>query len=947
MRGFLDEVAEQLYSKYGADISSLRVVFPTRRSRIFFTESLSRVANEPLWQPHWASLDDVISQATPLMRGESIRLISELYKIYREYHNEDFDKFYFWGEVLLSDFDMIDKYRVDAKMLFENVSDIKQLESDLSFLTPEQSRIIAYWSSLKNEKDLSSAKQQFLRVWESLPKIYRRFRERLLSLNIGYTGMIQRSAIERLESGEYSFSGEDKYAIVGFNALTKCEKAILDILSRSTTVEFFWDYDSYYLSQEEQEAGLFIRENRVKFPPNFEISHNNFSSEKSINVVAAASDVLQCKYASKIISDIAAQGAFDKETAIVLTDENLLTPLLYALPAEAGSVNVTMGYPLKQSLSYSFVERLLALQSHSRAGSNGEAKFYYADVVALLSHPYVERTEQELNSQIREQIIAERLISVEAKVLQRSDLLTMLFTRAGEWRSLSEYILSVVRVVAQLPYEGEDAKRRIEFLAIITEHINSLRNSLDSCDIDISFDIYLSLVRRQLQSLRVPFEGEPLEGLQVMGILETRNLDFKRVIILSMNDDNFPGNRLTAPSYVPYGLRSAYGIPTAEHHEGVFAYYFYRLIQRAESVWMIYCSHADDKTTGEPSRYIYQLDYETPFDLKKIDVGVDVNLYKQEPIVIEKVGEVDRFLSQYTDPCNRLSISPSAINRYVACPLRFYFYHIAKLRSSDELSEDVDNSMFGNILHRALQYIYKSFRDRGGCVAPLISETLSKSSVIDSAIHRAICEECHMDIDSRPDSFGGDLTLIRDIVKRYITKGVLSYDSAHSDFEVVGVEKEEEYLMPLPSGESILLRGALDRVDRLASGALRVVDYKSGGKHLEFKSVDSLFNGTGPERQGHVIQTLTYSMMLNRSQGVRVVPSLYYVRFMHDATYSPLLVDRASEDSSIASYESLNPDFERLLKERLAELLDRSVPFVQAEDREGSCAFCDYKDICR
>ncbi|MFR9523149.1 MAG: PD-(D/E)XK nuclease family protein [Rikenellaceae bacterium] len=948
MRGFLNEVAERLYNKYGSQISSLKLIFPSRRSRIFFTEALSEIATEPLWQPSWLSLDELVAEATPLNRGESVRLIAELYNIYSRYHTEDFDKFYFWGEILLSDFDMIDKYMVDADMLFSNVADLKVIESDISYMTPEQLKIISFWSSLQDGRELSVEKQKFLKVWESLPKIYHQFRERLFELGIAYTGMIQRSAVDRLRSGQFSFDAESNYAIVGFNALSECEKRLFDALARSSSVDFFWDYDAYYATDNKQEAGIFIRENLQRYGSSFEVSHNNFNTEKQLNVVAAASNVLQCKYASKIISELISEGKVDKQTAIVLTDENLLTPLLYALPDKAGKVNVTMGYPLKQSLAYSLIERLLALQSQAKRRSGSNPQFYYVDVVALLSHPYINIVNSELFSKIEAQINQERLISVdrETLVVDRPEYMAELFSASTSWQALSLYLQKTISFVAQYPYQGEDSSRRLEFLATISESITTLHNSLENCQIELTLTVYLSLLRRTLQTLRVPFEGEPLEGLQVMGILETRNLDFRNVIILSMNDDNFPGNRLTTPSYVPYNIRAAYGVPTPEHHEGVFAYYFYRLIQRAEKVWMLYCSHADDKTTGEASRYIYQLDYESSFKLHHTNVGVDVNLYEQKGLEVAKVGEVNKFLSRYTDPTDPLPISPSAINRYVACPMRFYFHHVARIKSGDELIEDVDNSMFGNILHEAIHILYHPLIQENNTVEAL-KKLKADAGRVEEVVVAAMRKVCKIRDNISIADFAGDLLLIKDIIVKYIINGVIAYDSNNPEFEVVGTEEVHRHKLELPNGQAITIEGTLDRIDRLSSGKLRVIDYKTGGKHLEFKSIESLFRGEGADRQGHIIQTLTYSMMLHRALGESVVPSLYYVRFMHGKDYSPLLVNKSTSEGEVATYQSQSEAFEEYLTLTLTELLDRSVPFRQADDIKGTCSYCDYKSICR
>ena len=330
---------------------------------------------------------------------------------------------------------------------------------------------------------------------------------------------------------------------------------------------------------------MFVRENVVQFPPRGDVSHDNMERPKELTAVAAVSNAVQCKHAAAILRELAARGPLDKRTAVVLTDENLLLPLLYALPPEIGKVNVTMGYPLRASLAYTFVERLVELQAHRRTKGAG-CTFYHADAVGILAHPYVADSDARETRAMQDEIVRERRISVDAAWLGRNDLLRMIFSPAAAWRELSDWLLRVVAAVARTPYEGDDRRQRVEFLAVISEEISKLRNSLDECDIELTTEVYTSLLRRHLQTVRIPYEGEPLEGVQVMGILETRNLDFENVVLLSMNDDNFPGNHMAQASFVPYNLRAAYGLPTPEHHEGVYAYYFYRLVQRARRVWM-------------------------------------------------------------------------------------------------------------------------------------------------------------------------------------------------------------------------------------------------------------------------------------------------------------------------------------------------------------------------
>ncbi|MDE5706877.1 MAG: PD-(D/E)XK nuclease family protein, partial [Alistipes sp.] len=462
-----------------------------------------------------------------------------------------------------------------------------------------------------------------------------------------------------------------------------------------------------------------------------------------------------------------------------------------------------------------------------------------------------------------------------------------------------------------------------------------------------SESIYTSLLRRHLQTLRIPYEGEPLEGIQVMGILETRNLDFRNVLLLSMNDDNFPGSVVSGNSFVPYNLRAAYALPTPEHHEGVYAYYFYRLVQRAEHVSLIYCAHADEKSTGEPSRYIRQLAYESPFELFYREVGIDVNRAESVPIEVPKTGAVAEKLARFVAEESPAALSPTAFFRYVACPLRFYFHSLARLKADDEIAEEVDAPMFGTILHAAMQRLY----------APLVGQpdpgeklrALVRSDEVMRAVVDAINENYLQDPAAEQDSYSGNLLLVRDIVVRYLRNGILPYDAAHDRFTVEGLERRIGYEFAFESGGRrlrVLFEGIADRIDRLPDGALRVVDYKTGEPHLEFRGVAALFEGEAKQRQANILQTLLYAMMLAGSCASDAEPALYYVRAMNRPDYSPQLIDRERGRTG-GRYSEYREEFETMLRRTLAELFDPTVPFRQCDDAEHTCRYCDFREICR
>ena len=942
--GFLEEVARDLHARYGAALSERTVLFPSRRARLFFTDALRRIVGHPVWEPAWSTIDELTSEISGLETGDRLRLIAELYKVCSQFHDEPFDKFYFWGEMLLNDFDTIDKYRIDAAQLFRNLSDIKEIEADISYLTPAQLQILSFWSSLGPEADLSQEKQRFLAIWKTLGPVYERYRARLGQLGIAYGGMVQRAAAEKIEAGEYAFPEPRRYVVAGFNALSECEKVLFRFLSTTAETDFYWDYDNYYKSNPEQEAGMFVRENMALFPPRAELSHEGMAAPKELTVVSAVSNAVQCKYAAEILRGLACGGSLDKRTAVVLTDENLLLPLLYALPGET-RVNVTMGYPLRQSLAYTFVERLLSLQARRR-GRDGKTAFYHADVTGLLNHPYVSGCDEELTRSLSDEIAAERRISVEGAWLGRNDLLCILFSAAPTWQELSDWLLEAIGAVARMPYAGDDARRRTEFLAVISEEIVKLRNSLENCDISIETEVYASLLRRHLQTRTVPFEGEPLEGLQVMGILETRNLDFENVVILSMNDDNFPGNRMAQASFIPYNLRAAFALPTPEHHEGVYAYYFYRLIQRAQRVYMLYCSHADEKSTGEPSRYIYQLEYESGIPVRRIEAGVDVNLARTEPIEVPKDDRIMERLERFVDPDAPATLSPTALFRYVACPLRFYFHSVARLAPETEVTEEVDAPMFGTILHAAAQHLYGRIVGEAHPGATL--QTMIRSGAAAEQVTAAINDNYLHDAQASPEEYTGNLLLVKDIVARYLQGGVMRYDAAHDAFTTEGLEHEVSYAFPFEiAGRALQLKfaGIADRIDRLDDGTLRVVDYKTGAPHLEFAGIGSLFRGEGKQRLSNILQTLLYAMMLYRTRGCDARPALYYVRNMHRDEYAPELDDKELGRRGV-SYSEYAEAFEGELRSVLAELYDPAVPFRQCADAD-TCRFCDFNVICK
>ena len=956
MKSFLSEVAEQLYAKYGDEVSSLTLLFPSQRARLFFSEALADIVERPIWAPRFMTVDELMGKISPLRAADRLRLVCELHGVYNEFHTEDFDHFYNWGQMLVADFDMVDKYMVDAEQLFANIADIKEIEADLSYLTPEQEEYVRrFWNTLSDSMTLSEQKSYFLKIWRNLPQIYARYKSRLHELGIGYSGMIYRDAAQILKQATTSPLESGRYVVVGFNALSSCEKVLFDHLKSAFDADFFWDYSDYFFDDTMQEAGRFIRENVARYPSQYNISHGDLRRNIShITVASTTTSAAQCKYVAQLLEQIAGRDKsgklqqLDRNTAIVLTDENMLEPLLYALPSElkAGGVNVTMGYPLRSTLAYSFVERLLELQNHCRE-RNGEITFYYVDVEGLLTHPYLADRAPKQIADIRKRIVKDRIYNLTFEQLSELPFASSLFVAADGSQSLFGYLDSMLWFVLADMEPTETLQ--IEYIIQARKALRQAANMVDSCGIELTLSLTRSLIRRHLQGVRIPFEGEPLKGLQVMGILETRNIDFKNVIILSMNDSNFPGTRIADSSAIPYSLRFAYNLPTQEHHQGVYAYYFYRLISRAENLWMCYCSTADEKGAGEPSRYIRQLEYESGMKISKVKVGVEVNIAHQQQIVIPKDSRTLELLKRYTD--GEVELSPTAFSTYVQCPLRFFYRYLAQIRVDDSLEEGLDDKTFGNIFHLSAEYLYTA---AVGEAEPLVVLNRITAQDITSAVDRAISELCFGGKSINGEQLQGELAIVRRIVVKYLHDNLIAYDKNHPDFTILSLEDSEGLAVPFEfevAGEkrSVIFGGRADRIDSLNGGAIRrIIDYKTGGEHLTFAGFDKLFHGKDAQRVGNTINTLLYAMIAQRKFGCDTQPALYYLREMYRDDYSPLL--RMGQGAhkravTIERYSEVAEEFETQVRETLCSLFNPAEPFTQVED-VMACKYCDYNPIC-
>jgi hypothetical protein len=730
METFLQNTAKYLYGKYGEKLSDCALVFPNRRAGLFFTRYLSALIDKPLWLPGMFTIADLLEEVSTLKSSDPITLNFELYKIFRSVtkSKESFDEFYSWGEILLGDFDEIDKYMVDASALFKNVSELKNLENQFDYLTREQVEIIrSFWSTFRPGGH-SVHQKEFLRIWEALAAIYASYKKHLFEKELAYEGMVFSHAAGKVQDGEIKLPEYDMFFIAGFNALNECEKVFFDYLKNEGRVEFFWDYDEFYTLDTSHQAGIFMRENLRRYP------HTGFAQEsrniegtvKDIEIVAVPSNSGQPKILSAMKDMFS--GDDPLKTAVILPDEGLLLPVLSSLPGEINEINVTMGYPLKDTPVYGFVMHLLSLHKNSRKagmvslnGDNGMndaggLSFYYKDVLALLQHPDYAEKDVEITAGIIKEIRDKNLVYVDKSLFNSSEFGRLVFQGAPADIQFAGYLIDVLMYIVkhQQEMKDDDAEAGVsfperEFIYRIYTGIVRLSEILEGSHTSIRFDTLVKLLKKVLSVIRVPFYGEPLGGVQVMGVLETRTLDFENVIWMSVNEGVFPASR-PGSSFIPYTLRKAYGLPGSEQQDAVYSYYFYRLLQRTRRMTLVYNTKTDGLFTGEMSRFIYQLKFSNRFNVRERSLVYNLVQPDEKPVYIEKTADIMSRLMEYSDsrPDGKY-LSAAGINSYLDCSLRFYFRYIARLPEPDSVTEEIDMATFGNLLHTAAQLMYTPF----------------------------------------------------------------------------------------------------------------------------------------------------------------------------------------------------------------------------------------------
>lgn len=956
METFLKQVASDLYNRTQGNLARVAVVFPNKRAGLFFNEYLAQQSDAPIWSPTYISISELFRNLSTREVGDSIKLVCELYKVFRIHtkSTETLDDFYFWGELLLSDFDDADKNMADTDALFRNLQDLRALMDDYSFMDEEQEAAIQQFFQNFSIERRTALKERFISLWEVLGDIYRDYRNILKTQNLAYEGMLYREVVENLDIESMPY---DTYVFVGFNVLNKVEHTLFEKLQEAGKALFYWDYDAFYMDDKKQhEAGTFIRKNLLDFPsalPEEAFAQmQNLRSPKEIRYISSPTENAQARYLPQWIRENLTEN--EKETAVVLCNESLLPPVLHSLPSEVEHINITMGFPLSQTPVYSFLNTLLDLQLQGYQEKSG--RFLYQQVVAVLKHPYTRRLTPASEILEKELTTNNRFYPLLTE-LQRDEFLSHIFQPIDRNAQLVKYLTQALEKVAGI-YRKEDKSAEDEvFDQLYRESIfrayttlNRFATLIEEGSLKVQKETLRRLLVKVLSTTSIPFHGEPAIGMQVMGVLETRNLDFRHLILLSVNEGQLPKTGGDS-SFIPYNLRKAFGMTTIEHKISVYAYYFYRLLQRAEKVTLMYNNSSDGLNRGEWSRFMLQYLIESDQPIVQQSLIAGQSPQGSTAIRIPKTPQVMERMHRTFDLAynKKALLSPSALNNYLDCPLKFYLQYVAGLQVPEEVSAEIDSATFGSIFHRSAELIYKDLTAHGDWITKENLETLLKDTVrLENYVDEAFKELFfHLPEEEKPE-YNGIQLINSAVIVRYIRQ-LLQHDLRYAPFQYVESEKRvsEEVTIHTPEGDfRSRIGGYIDRVDS-KDDTLRIVDYKTGGKPDTPPSVESLFV-PDKKRSNYVFQTFLYAAIMCRKQPMKVAPSLLYIHKAASENYSPVicLKEPRKDASQVTDFSYYETDFRERLQGLLDEIFHPDVDFTQTEIEE-KCGYCIFKAFCR
>lgn len=931
MRTFLEDVAQSLLDRFGNNMSEVTVVFPGKRAGLFLNQAFSNLSSQPVWSPRYVTISELFQEASDLQLCDPIEALCLLYEVYVKHVPQPlpFDKFYHWGELMLSDFDDIDKHMVDAHHLFLNILELHELDS-ISYLTEEQIAALKRFIPAFSVESSTDLQKRFLRVWSKMGVIYDELNAIMRNNGKCYEGALQRAVVEDLDNNE-SFA-EKHFVFVGFNVLNQVENALFTELKKRNQAMFYWDYDVFYTNYSTttgfyDEAGHFIKEHIKNFGNELSEEHfDHLRQPKEIHIIAASSENIQASYMTKWLP----QHHLDTEsrTAVVLCNEQLMPPALQSLPSGCfKEVNVTMGYPLADTPVYSFVSNLLDLiiQGYSMQKNTFRTRF----VRAVERHPFAKFIDESLwKKHPGKHYVLDYLLEVVMELGKKIN---------AECGSIltKESVFQCYKALARLA----DLMKKHAMLADLNDL--TLRH------------VILSTLRSQT----IPFHGEPAAGLQMMGVLETRCLDFDHLLMLSVGEGYLP-KRAMDTSLIPYVLKEGYGLSTSRNQMKVYAYYFFRLISRASHVTFVYNECNSETSANEISRFLRQIIAETnwPITFERLQANnnftshaVVETIAKDDTMIKEMVAHFERSVNKESH-----GISPSELITYMKCGLSYYYKYVAGIKIDNEDIDGIENILFGNLFHTSAQIMYQHLTSRGSQVMKSDIDTLLK----DPALLNNIVDEAYIQEKKKTGELQSDGTvkLVKAVVKDYL-RNLLNQDIKLENFYCLG--NELSLKMPFKvvadacdgNGKreiALELGGTIDRLDSIKDSethqdVMRVVDYKTGGsKELKTETVESLFEKSN-QQKGYFFQIMVYALLASyKNHDCAVTPALYFLRNANADTFSWKIQFNKTNVENVLDFKD---EFLEQIKHLIEEMLQLDMPFTAATDKDN-CKYCPFKLLC-
>lgn len=957
MKTFLEYVAEDILQKFGTDMSRIAVVFPNKRASLFMNEALANMVDKPMWSPSYMTISELFRKHSKLRVADPIKLVCDLHKSFVSCTgiNETLDHFYGWGQLLVSDFDDVDKNMADAKKVFANVRDIHELD-DVSYLTPEQVKILQQFFNNFSADHNSELKKRFLSLWSNFYAIFADFNERLVEQGLAYEGALYRKvATDETVTFEY-----DKYIFVGFNMLQKVEQELFDRLKGEGKALFYWDFDSYYMPNKvnaNNEAGHFIAKYLAHYPNELDLKradiYDNFRQKKAITYLSAPTENIQARYISTWLKENNRIGD-GKRTAIVMANEGLLKTVIHCLPEELEKVNVTTGYPLSNTPFSSLITNLINLQTAGYIPTRNRYRLKYVN--AVLRHPYISYITDSYGNLLNKINNIYKTFFPTREELSIDDETTLLFSEVkGDDKfvaNMVKWLLEILRHIANNAPKTSDPLFSESLFRTYTL-VNRLSALIESGDLTVDIITLERLLGQLISATSVPFHGEPAVGVQVMGVLETRNLDFDHVIILSCNEGNLPKG-VSDTSFIPYSIRKAYELTTVDHKVAIYAYYFYRLLQRANDITIVYNNSTDEGVKGEMSRFMLQMMVESGQEIKNFSLQAKQKPISSTPQPIEKTPEVMDIMR------NRFHLlTPTAINKYMRCPLQFYYNYVGGIAEPDDDDDDtINNRLFGNIFHAAAEKIYRKLMEKSNRIMPADLRQIIKGKVdIERAVDEAMKEEYFKikDKQAKLPELNGLQLINREVIITYLTR-LLEIDSKFSSFEIIGLETDVTEQFEIESGDTTFttnIGGRIDRLDRIEQNGeehIRVVDYKTGSRKItSLNSLNDIFSLEGQEKHGdYYLQTFLYGLIVDShsqelaGEKLPVSPALLFIQHAGGDDFDPTLKFGKEPITNLANYRH---EFMNNLHQVVNEIFDPSQAFTPTQ-RLQACLTCPYNIFC-